>query len=251
MRHTKLNLAAALVAAAACSGPREAARSRDTDAALEIVETPHEASPELSACADAQLASVESIADVVAQLNVLPTDSVPCLVASLPRPFGVLASASTLSAQPAESDASPRIFVMEPQVVLTVVPEGAGASSVELGQWVTSTRTLKAELKLPATRPLEDSAPHSRIIFGDNQTVCSQCHRNEERTRQGAVTFVSDALRPAPDKDVSINALRAEHEACVQNNDTSSRCDLYHAIFDFGEVEPGAFASDVKQMGAR
>ncbi|MFM2416666.1 MAG: hypothetical protein RL385_1389 [Pseudomonadota bacterium] len=236
----------------ACGG--SAAPRAPSDAGVEpeyLVETPHRAGTELERCAEAGSGSADSIADVIAQLNALPDPSVPCLVASLPRPFGVVASSSLLSAQPAESEASPRIFVMQPGMVLTVVPDGEGASAVELGQWVTPTRTLKAEVKFPLTLPIDDTAVYAHILYWEEQTVCAQCHRKEERSEHGRRTFVSEALRPDPSTYVSLLALRREHEACVLTEDASDRCNLYHALFDFGDVAAAEFSPEVRVFGVR
>jgi hypothetical protein len=219
-----------------------------TPAAAEI--PPHTVSAELEACAGARLDAGASIDDVTAQLEALPTRSAACLVAALPRPFGLVASSSTLSAQPAAGADDPRIFVMLPELVLSVVARGAMSSAIELGEWVTPTRTLKGELKLVDPAPLDEDSPFHHIVFGDNQTLCAQCHRNEEPADRGVARFVSDALRPDPASLLRFSELAALHAACVRDEDPAPRCALYHALFDFGDVSAASFSPELKRMGA-
>lgn len=40
--------------------------------------------------------------------------------------------------------------------------------------------------------------------------------------------------------------LRRLHDACIASSDKSPRCEMFHAVFDFGEVRQGAFASEVE-----
>lgn len=208
----------------------------------------HALDAELADCAAARLTEIASIDDVTTQLAALPRRSVACLVAALPRPLGLAASTSTLSAQPADGE-DPRVFVMLPELVLTVVARGPTSSAVELGEWVSPTRTLKGELQLADGPPLDAQAPFSHIVFGDHATVCGQCHRHEEPAEEGVARFVSDALRPDPASLLRLSALSALHAECVRSADPSTRCKLYHALFDFGEVSDARFSPALKRMG--
>ena len=97
-------------------------------------EVPHAASAELQACAKVS-GEVGSIAAVVERLNALPGQpDGACFAASVPRPLALVATTGITSAQPANSRASPRIFLMLPAVVAGVVPDGDGAKLLELGE---------------------------------------------------------------------------------------------------------------------
>lgn len=43
-----------------------------------------------------------------------------------------------------------------------------------------------------------------------------------------------------------MTALAAEHEGCADAGTAGERCDLFHALFDFGEVRQGAFSTSVE-----
>lgn len=240
------SLPAVLVAAlaAGCAPPVPAP---DGGAGGGAPDAGHGASAALQACADLQAQPLGSIARVVDRLNALPRPvSAACLVASLPRPLELVATFSVNSAQPAASAKSPRIFVLEPGVVLSVVPEGAGAALLELGEWVSSTRTRKGELDLPVTTALEAHAPFSHVDTGAGASTCATCHRAETVHGGGDAGYDSVAFRPNPGQEVKVTALQAEHEACVAAGDASARCDLFHALFDLGTARQGAFAQVVE-----
>jgi len=210
----------------------------------------HEASEALKACA-ALRGPAESVADVVTRLNALPRPvSVPCLVAALPRPVDVVASTSLTSAQPADSAQSPRIFFLTRGLVLSVVPAGVGLHLVELGQWTSSTVTLKAEIELPLTAPLAGDAPITRIkpVGAGSSTQCGLCHRGEAPHPTIDGGWVSIAYQPGKGTEVKLDALAKEHQGCVDRAEASERCDLFHALFDVGELGQGAFAAEVERF---
>ncbi|MFO0679698.1 MAG: hypothetical protein U0169_24435 [Polyangiaceae bacterium] len=201
----------------------------------------HDASANLRACAESGF-SLETVATLADRLNTrLPVDG-PCFLASLPRPLPVVATSGTISAQPSGGPDSPRLFVLLPRVVVSLVPSGRGSDTVEFGEWVTPTRTLKAEIKLPVTSPLAWNAPFTRILLGSNtESACRACHRNEEPHATIPGAFVSDAFAPEPGTFVSLETLSTLHDACTSSGDASARCAMFHALFDFGAVEQGAF----------
>lgn len=207
----------------------------------------HQASAALRACAAVQIpARVTTIAAAISRLNALPMPVTPaCFVAGLARPLEVVASNSVFSAQPAASRESPRIFLFAPALVVSVVPEGEGARLVEFAQWMTPTRTLKGEVELPFTEPLTDDAPYTKTHSTFGVTSCGLCHRREEPHPTIDGGFISDAFRPAPYSLVPLTELRAQHEACAEE-DEGERCAMFHALFDFGVVREGAFSSSVE-----
>lgn len=204
------------------------------------------ASAALKACAVIQTpAVVNTIFSSVARLNALPAPASPaCFVAGLPRPLEVVATTSVLSAQPAANRQSPRLFLLLPGIVLSVVPDGAGARLIEFAEWNGPTRTLKGELEFPLSAPLAADAPLTRVHPNEGVTSCGLCHRNElpHPTIDGG--FVSDAFRPDPGTLVPMSEVSAQHAACAVE-DVSERCTLLHALFDFGEVRQGAFSRDL------
>lgn len=204
------------------------------------------ASAALQACAAVRVPErVTTIAAAVTRLNALPSPVSPaCFVAGLGRPLELVATTSVLSAQPAAGRVSPRVFVLLPGMVVSVVAEGGGAPLLEFAQWITPTRTLKGEVELPLTAPLSADAPFTRVQSNLGVSSCGLCHRNEAPHPTIDAGFVSDAFRPAPATLVPLSELAAQHVACAE--DTGERCELFHALFDFGTVEQGTFSQSLE-----
>ncbi len=187
-----------------------------------------------------------TIAAAVTQLNALPRPvTVACFIAGLARPLELVASTSVFSAQPAEGSQNPRIFVLLPGLVVSVAPTGDGAKLLEFSQWMTETRTLKAEVQLPLEAELSAEAPYTRTHSSFGVTSCGLCHRNEAAHPTIDGGFVSDAYRPEGYSLVPLAELSALHAACTED-DVSERCALFHALFDFGVVRQGAFSNKVE-----
>jgi hypothetical protein len=207
---------------------------------------PSHASAALQACAALSSGGgVSTIFTAVERLNALPEPVTPaCFVASLPRPIDAVATTSVVSAQPAAGRDSPRVFLLLPGLVVSVVPDADGASLLEFAEWTTPLRTLKGELKFPLTRPLAPDAPLTRVHSHLGVTTCGLCHRNEAPHDTIDGGFVSDAFRPDPGTLVPIDELAQRHAECPPGESTL-RCEVLHALFDFGALRQGAFSPEV------
>jgi len=205
----------------------------------------HQASEALRACA-AGGGPVDTIAAVVGRVNALhvPVDSA-CFVASLPRPLQVVATTNTVSAQPAVGRSSPRILLLTPGVVFGVAPEGDGADLLELGEWTSPARTLKGEIGLPVTKPVDARGPYEHALWDSYSTKCAFCHYDEKPSSVAFGAYDSIAYQPHSDALVDVAELGTFHDQCQEQGDRSARCALFHAIFDFGEVRDGAFSPAV------
>ncbi len=203
----------------------------------------------LAACAALGGAVPKSVTEVVDRINVLPTPSIACLVASLPRPLSLVASISPVSAQPSTGFDNPRIFVMLGALTLSVLPADYGADRLEFGEWVTPLRTLKAELHFPVERPVAANKPYEGLAEpGKPYSTCGSCHTAEAQhdTIDGA--FVSNALRPGRYADLEISEVRAVRDACdAPDGGDAPQCELLRALFDYGEVDQGAFDPAVER----
>ena len=222
---TLRSLACALgVVAAACSGPVPPA---DPDGAPPTRCVPP---PGVSG-------SPRTIDEVVALIDALPAPvTLPCFLESLDRPLYVEATISRLSAQPAYGARSPRIFVFVGDLVLSVVPEGSGASLLEMGELTDTAMSRKAELELPIATPVGASVPYDRVVY-ETGTVCGGCHYREVRDESVdfARAYVSTALRPYDLDLVAIDRVRAEWLACRPDQEPD-RCAMLEAIFGHGPV---------------
>ncbi len=207
-------------------------------------------SEKLRACAAVESPDVRSVEDAVDRINALPEPAdVPCFVASLARPLDVVLSSNVLSAQPAGGPDSPRLFFLSDSLVISVVPDGEGAPLVEFGEWTSPTSNIKSEVSLPAKRPMAQSEPYDRVRFEGGGTTCGFCHRDEIADPLIPGAFDSAALKPAPRDLVPLRRLLEEHDTCVEADDQSARCEMLHAIVDFGELTPGAFGEEVYVFG--
>lgn len=240
-------IALSLVAANALSCGEAAPLGDGGDASTGIAAT-----RELARCRErvASAADLVTIEAVVRHINALPAPvTVPCFVASLPRPFTVVATSSVTSAQPASGARSPRLFLLFPAMTLSVVAEGHGAHLVEFGQWSALHRSIKGELELPWTQPLATDAPFTRVRYQQGGTSCGFCHREEDPTPSATGAYSSSALRPVTDSLVSLAQLRAiPATACENNGDTSDKCLFWHALFDYGDVQQGAFDPAIETL---
>jgi len=194
--------------------------------------------------------SPRTIEEAVALLNALPKPtSVDCFLESLDRPLQATATSNFISAQPAFSPASPRIFLRLEQLVISVVPEGEGSKLIEFSYLLDGdARSVKAELALPLTEPVSPSAPYDHALPTDpaglarGGTVCGGCHYGEERFPD--ITFAraysSVTFRPNPAYQVPIETLvqaQASCDAAAQ----PERCAMLTALFGHGAVTQTTF----------
>jgi hypothetical protein len=186
-----------------------------------------------------------TIAELVEHIDALPHPvTIPCLLASLPRPLSLVATTSTFSVQPAMGPDNPRIFVLGEGLVLAVLPAGEGSELLEISEWVSPTQSIKAELEFPVDAPLSAEAPYD-LSYNLSVTRCGLCHPNEYPAPQRPGAYISEAMRPAPASLVEVTALHDSLERCDWAEDRP-RCELLHALLDFGPVEQGAFSDEVR-----
>lgn len=178
--------------------------------------------------------SPQTIADVIALVNALPSPvTLPCFVQALARPLPIHATVSTISAQPSVGARSPRIFMFWDGLRASIVPAGAGAPLLELGEIRPESRSLKAEIQFPVTTPLDPVIPYDRILFTPEVTRCGFCHQAEESDPDVtfATAFTSVALRPLDSYAVSVASLASELAMCDPTAE-SDRCAMLQALFD-------------------
>jgi hypothetical protein len=189
-----------------------------------------------------------SVAEVVALINSLPMPvTVPCFLETLDRPLTAMASRGVISLQPAFGSRSPRIFLLSPRLVMTIVPEGKSGTVIEFGQYTDPGRTLKAEIGFPVEAPLSSMAPYDRIRSGAG-TTCRFCHRDEELLAvDGGEGFVSAALAPVFREVIDLEDVRVERRACDPTVEPF-RCAVLGALFDHGPVNEGRFPPEVRTI---
>ncbi|MET0792703.1 MAG: hypothetical protein ABW061_14375 [Polyangiaceae bacterium] len=193
-----------------------------------------------------------NIADTVTLLNALPKPlTLSCFLESLARPLGLRANNSLFSAQPGVGLRSPRIFVFEEQMVMSVVPAGTGAALLEFGEQRPDYRSLKAELTFPLLGQLATSTPfESPMANNDHGTSCAGCHAAEgiDPSVPEGHGFVSQALRPASSDRVSLASLVHENEICDRSLE-AERCALLDGLFGWGSVIDQDFPIQMSTFG--
>ncbi|MEX1363953.1 MAG: hypothetical protein AB1Z98_12555 [Nannocystaceae bacterium] len=186
-----------------------------------------------------------SIEQVVALVNALPKPTtLPCVLESLDRPLQLYASTSTAGAQPADGPDSPRIFLFEGPLAMSVVPRGTGSETLELSSAIGDRLSIKAELLFPVDEMLADSAPYDQVDLGEGST-CGTCHGSETRvdTIDFADAWASDMYQDEPEQALSLSFLRQSALDCNRQDDPQ-RCEMLDALFGHGDVVPGDLARD-------
>lgn len=182
-----------------------------------------------------------TIADAVARLNALPQPvSVSCFIASLPRPLAVVPVNSVLSAQPAAGRRSPRLFIYDERLILSIVPDGDGANLLEFGQFVDELNTIKGELEFPITATVSDEAPYTHVQQETGPTTCGFCHAREVSHPTIPEARVSVAYRPHATTLIPLTTVRIEHVTCDHELEPE-RCELLDAVFNYGSITEGTF----------
>lgn len=195
-------------------------------------------------------ANPASIDDAFDTIGALPSPvTLECFLEALERPLAVELSMDVFSAQPAEGVESPRVFIHNDTLTLSVVPVGEARSLLEFGEQADDGLTVKAELEFPIELPLDPMAAFDRVLASDdaNSTGCGVCHMGELHV--GGGRFASVPLRPRPSMVVPLEALLEAHETCDPALD-AERCAMFSALLDHGEVVHSPFPEHYLTLGS-
>lgn len=191
----------------------------------------------------------DSIDEALDAIERLPSPvTLTCFLTSLERPLGLDLTSDPFSAQPALGERSPRTFVRTENLTLSVVPDGEAADLLEFAERYDDAHTVKAEIAFPVELPLDRDEPFERVLSAPGAAItrCRVCHFDEIDV--GGGRFASTPLRPPLSTAVSLDALRAERDACDPDEEPS-RCEMLAALLDHGEVEPAPFPDDYFTLG--
>jgi hypothetical protein len=168
--------------------------------------------------------------------------TLPCFLRSLDRPLQLLATSSVISAQPARGQDNPRLFIIGPELSLSVVTAGDGMNVLEIGELTAPNRSIKGEVHFPVEAPLALDAPFTRIAQTEERTVCYGCHYPEEPVADYPVggAFVSIAYRPIPRLEINFDYVQYQFTVCDESANPD-RCAMLAALFDQGQVSRGEF----------
>lgn len=205
-----------------------------------------QASQALGVCAEvsAPLGTPNSLSETVQLINSLPKPlSLDCFLKSLKRPLSIMAVNNTFSAQPAVGNESPRIFILNTRLALSVVPAGSGKALLEMSEPMSGAQSWKAELEFPIAANVDPYLMFDHITDrATGNSRCTSCHTGETKQSYGSIGFgfVSNTVRPNESQRVSNLYLR--NQAYVCNPSTNKyRCDILQAVFSNGTTQDISF----------
>jgi hypothetical protein len=181
-----------------------------------------------------------TLGEAIILMNSLPRPtSLDCFLQALERPLSLYMTSSSLSLQPAPGARSPRTFIVNEPLVMSIVLDGPARIALELGYRTSATRSIKTEILFPIERDVTYGNFFEEVLEGA-ATRCSACHTAEVQMVSPAFpvdVFESDVIPPYDMFEVDLEALRTEHQSCNATIEPE-RCSMLSAIFDFGEVVP-------------
>lgn len=181
----------------------------------------------------------ESVSEAVALINALPRPlSLTCFLQVLQRPLHLNATSSPFSAQPADGESSPRMFIMNGPLIMSVTLGTEGRTLLEFSEMQASGRTIKAELPFPVVSEVSAEAPYDNLMFNDDQTRCAICHADERPVFEvnGVTAFESIPFRPHDDSIVDMLRVVELQQDCDSEED-AERCSMLQALVGSPFVE--------------
>ena len=173
-------------------------------------------------------------------MNTLPRPTtLACFIEALERPLQVYMTESDQSLQPSPGPESPRIFIVNEPLVMSIVPAGSAAVTLELGYRTQPRRSIKTEIVFPLTRDVTFDTFFDEVLNGA-VTRCSACHTSETKIFDPALNievFESDIYEPFTVFDVDVETVRTARASCDASAEPE-RCALLAALFDHGDVVP-------------
>jgi hypothetical protein len=182
-----------------------------------------------------------TLQEAVILMNTLPRPTtLACFLEALERPLQVFMTSSNQSLQPSPGPESPRIFVVNEPLVMSIVPVGSASVTLELGYRTQPRRSIKTEIVFPLTRDVTFDTFFDEVLNGA-VTRCSACHTSEVKVFDPALNievFESDIYEPfSPVYDVDVETVRAARAACDETVEPE-RCAILGGLFDHGDVVP-------------
>lgn len=188
----------------------------------------------------ASLKDPRTIDQAVNLIQALPKPlTIDCFIKALKKPLQIYAVDNAFSAQPSAGPDSPRIFMINGNLILSVVPAGTGRRLLELAQRVSPTASIKGEIMFPVDGALSANTPYNRILDpGGFGTSCRVCHSNEGRDTsiKAGEAYASSVLRPESSKRVTQTYLKSQALSCNSQKDPY-RCQMLQSIFVDGQAQ--------------
>lgn len=183
-----------------------------------------------------------TIPEAIILLNTLPKPvTLECFLQALDRPLTIYATKSGDSLQPSPGERSPRTFILNGDLEMSIVFEGLASNTLEFGYRPEIARSIKAEIVFPIMTDVSESTLFSRVQVTERTTVCGGCHVGEAKEEfPGFVNgvFASDVIVPFDMDEVSLDTMRAQAASCDAEAEPY-RCSLYSALFGEDDFVPG------------
>jgi len=185
---------------------------------------------------------ISDVQSVVDWLNAMPKPvTLPCFIASLPRPLNLQPAFSEFSAQSSPDLHNPRVFLFFDKLILTVAIDQDFAEAphplLEMSYLLDEQNliTTKAELKFPILDSLLPATPYTGLSFNDRISQCSFCHPDESVfSRLNDIPIYQSAMLK-PTHPLPINQLYQERSTCGADENLH-RCAMLSSIVDHGEL---------------
>jgi hypothetical protein len=222
-----------------CSPPGKISTSTNSSSAFDNAKDLNADCP----VADPSLTQPASIDDAVILIRSLPKPlTLNCFLKNLKPPLQVVAVDSNGSAQPSAGPNSPRIFLINYPLIMSIVPAGQGRDKLEFSQVQPPGSSVKGELLFPINEDFQADLPYTRILLGGGGgTNCKACHFNEYQAfRYAGPAYGSDIIAPGVSKQVSVGQLKSLALNCDTGAD-ALRCAILKAVFIDGQAQAGVF----------
>lgn len=184
----------------------------------------------------------ENISQAIILLNTLPKPvTLECFLQALDRPLTIYMTSSDDSLQPSPGARSPRTFIINDKLVMSIVFDGSARNTLEFGYRPEVSRSIKAEILFPLTADVNERSLFDRVRVTERTTQCGICHVGEAHEDFPGFplgVFASDVIVPFPMEEVSIDSMMAEVASCDAAAE-EYRCGLLSAMFEQGELVPG------------
>jgi hypothetical protein len=207
-----------------------------------VEEVPEEPAVDPNVCRAPEGVSARprNLTEAVTLMNSLPRPTtLECFLQSLERPLQVYMTRSDQSLQPSPGVRSPRTFIINVPMVMSIVFEGEAHVTLELGYRTADTRSIKTELVFPLRQDVTFDTLFDHVKEGIG-TRCGNCHTGEEELFNDeiqATVFESDLYPPFETYEVDLESVRAENTSCDKAAEPE-RCSLLSGLFDHGDVVP-------------
>lgn len=175
-----------------------------------------------------------NISDALILLNTLPKPvTLECFLQALERPLTIYATSSGDSLQPSPGERSPRTFILNGDLEMSIVFEGLASNTLEFGYRPEVNRSIKAEIVFPLMTDVSETTLFERVQVTPGTTICGNCHVGEAKEEFPGFAngvFSSDVIVPFEMDEVSLDTMRGYANECDADAEPY-RCSLYSGLF--------------------